>query len=336
MSAEFDAFIANMPVRLPAFVADELPDAVTVEDDSAEDGSAQYDFLKDYSPQSLPYVEAFALSELESPEQAAEPEYQAFSEGVLRYVGEVFLRAFGGRWDFDDPGADPAAMPFIRPDSATGNEQGEPVDLVQLLMTALSVRSGDVFISAYAEVLEGFDDQPPRRSCTGLEGTVSAPFDAAAQISDGERDFLADFLPTVEPAIAEWVDSQAGDDWNFDRASLDRLGRQLQARYDTVDELIEDAGEEYLTGAMSFAGEALRRAGRGAWRYGDPDSGAFEDEDPRLGQPYLQFAVEGVDVVPMMLLLGSIEDADILPLAYDALAGGGVGEAIAQADAQED
>ena len=329
MSAEFENFIASMPQALPAFIETELPESLTVDD------GEQYEFIKDLSPQSLPYVEAFVLSRLSTPEQAVEVENQAFSEGIIRYLGETLLRSLGGRWDFDNSGEIADHMPFIRPDNSTGNELGDPIDVLGAILSALEVRTGEVFVATYVKALEGFDDQPPRRSTTGMEGTPGTPWDPTGARSEGEREFLMAFLPTLQPEVDEWVAQHEDEDWAFDRASLVRLVSEVRSLFDSVDVLVSEENQVYANGALRFVGEALRLAAGGIWRYGDPESGVYEDDDPRLNQPYLEFPTQGVDVVPWMLLASAFDDEDVLPTAYQALDDGSVGDAIEDQDDEE-
>ncbi|GAA4284521.1 hypothetical protein GCM10022261_20520 [Brevibacterium daeguense] len=311
--AEFRAFLTNMPVKLRTFVDIELPDTITVED------GGEKEFVKDFSPGSLPWVEAYALTRLPGPSALAMPENQTFSEGVMRYVGETFLRAVGGEWDFDPRGVGGHGMPFIRPDSAAGQAQGEPVSVVGLLLTALEQRRAEVFVTALARTLAGFGEggMPPRRS-TGLEPAGAS----ADRPSQSEQEFLDTFLGTVEPAVAAWVGDQANPgEWQFDRASLARLERQLRARFDDAAELSAEREQFFIAGAVRFVGEVLRRAGSGSWRYG----AELEPDDPRAGQPFVRISTtadaEGstrsADFVPWQLLRRTFTGDGALTAAYD-------------------
>jgi hypothetical protein len=318
--AEFRAFLTNMPVKLSTFVDAELPDTITVED------GAEKEFVKDFSPGSLPWVEAYALTRLPGPAAVAMPENQAFSEGVMRYVGETFLRAAGGEWDFDPRGVAGHGMPFIRPDSAAGPAQGEPVSVVGLLLTAVEQRRAEVFVTALAQTLAGFGEgSTPLRSSTGMEPAGAS----AAPPSQSEQEFLGTFLGTVEPAVAGWVGDQANPgEWQFDRDSLARLERQLRARYDDAAELSEEREQFFIAGAVRFVGEVLRRAGGGSWRYG----AELEPDDPRAGQPFVRLSTaadtagstRSADFVPWQLLRRTLTDENALTAAYDhAVADGG-------------
>ena len=53
--AEFQAFLSNMPVKLGSFVAADLPRSITVGE------GEEKEFRKDFSPASLPWVEALSL-----------------------------------------------------------------------------------------------------------------------------------------------------------------------------------------------------------------------------------------------------------------------------------
>ncbi|GAA2095753.1 MULTISPECIES: hypothetical protein [Brevibacterium] len=163
----FDRFLATMPERLSSFVSAGLPASVTV-------GETEQEFVKDLSPASLPWVEAYAVSRLASPAMASAPANQRLSEDLMRYVGETFIRTLGGAWVLD-PEDTEHGMPAVEvrtaagADSALGTEtgpganadsrkgaapaEGAPtvtVSLVALLMTALRQRTGEVFVSALA------------------------------------------------------------------------------------------------------------------------------------------------------------------------------------------
>lgn len=304
---EFSAFMANMPVRLSSFIAADLPDTVTLDNDEV------HDFCKDLSPASLPWVEAFANSTLASPAVAVAPENQKFTENLMRYVGEVFLRGLGGAWDYDDAGVIGDGFPFVRPDSPKGEAAGEPISMIGLVMTALQARNGQVFVTRFAQELEKFGEEGPRRSCSSMDG-ATAP--GVVAMEKDEREFLGTFLPTVEPGTAAWIKDQANpDEWSFERDGMLKLGKQLVARYETLDEMITDRADFYVNGALRFAGEAFRRTGKGAWRYGTN----FDVDDPRQRQPYVQFAQLGVDVVPWAVLTSAFTDPEAPADALDAL-----------------
>ena len=190
---EFSAFMASMPLRLSTFIESDLPESVTLENDETRE------FRKDLSPASLPWIEAFATSALASPAVAVAPENQKFTENLMRYVGEVFLRGLGGAWDYDESGEVGEGFPFIRPDSQDGDCEGEPISMIGLVMTALQARNGQVFVSRYAEELEKFGEDGPRRSSSAVDD--SAAGGAGVPMEDEEREFLGTFLPTVESGV---------------------------------------------------------------------------------------------------------------------------------------
>ncbi|GAA1999442.1 hypothetical protein [Brevibacterium samyangense] len=311
---EFHAFLANMPVKLPAFVEADLPAAVSTKD------GGERSFLKDYSPGSLPWVEAFALTRYPDTAAIAKPENQRFSEGVMRYVGEVFLRSLGGEWDADPSGATTGnGMPFVRPDSKDGEAAGAPVSLVDLLVRAVRERNGQVFVQALADTLIGFGPEgAPFRTCTGIEVTNA---DGSA-LSAAEEEFLGTFLGTVEPAIAAWVRDQADPaGWEFGREALERLGKQVPARLEDAEGLAAERSSFWVNGAVRYLGETLRREAnaRGAeaiWRYGADVTG----DDPRAGQPYvLVIGTAERTFVPWQLLRRALTDPTALTGAFDSL-----------------
>lgn len=147
----FTAFLSSMDDRLNAFIAHGLPETVEV-------GEEERTFVKDLSPASLPWIEAYAVSRLPTPALASAPANQRLSEDLMRYVGETFLRALGGSWQHDPDGSD-HGMPYVQvPDPGdagtdavtdTAPEARVTIDVsvLGLLMTALQNRTGDVFVS---------------------------------------------------------------------------------------------------------------------------------------------------------------------------------------------
>ena len=120
-SEAFTAFLASMDDRLSSFVAHGLPETVAVGDDERT-------FVKDLTPASLPWVEAYAVSRLPSPALASAPANQRLAEDLMRYVGETFIRTLGGSWQHDPDGPD-HGMPFVRvPIPASGADADPPAD----------------------------------------------------------------------------------------------------------------------------------------------------------------------------------------------------------------
>ena len=305
---EFSAFMASMPLRLSTFIESDLPESVSLDNDETRE------FRKDLSPASLPWIEAFATSALASPAVAVAPENQKFTENLMRYVGEVFLRGLGGAWDYDESGEVGEGFPFIRPDSPDGDCEGEPISMIGLVMTALQARNGQVFVSRYAQELEKFGEDGPRRSCSAVDDTADGG--AGAPMEDEEREFLGTFLPTVESGVAAWVQDQAApNEWSYDGDGLLKLSKQLVARYSTVNEMLADRSDFYIQGALRFAGETFRRTGKGTWRYGT----RFDTDDPRQKQPYVHFSQIEVDVVPWAILTSAFKDTQAPAEALDAL-----------------
>lgn len=137
----FTAFLDSMDDRLEAFVAHGLPETVEV-------GDEERTFVKDLSPASLPWIEAYAVSRLPSPALASAPANQRLAEDLMRYVGETFLRTLGGSWRHDPDGPD-HGMPYVQvPASESSGDGTVDVSVLGLLMTALQNRTGDVFVSA--------------------------------------------------------------------------------------------------------------------------------------------------------------------------------------------
>ena len=169
----FTAFLSSMDDRLNAFIAHGLPETVEV-------GEEERTFVKDLSPASLPWIEAYAVSRLPTPALASAPANQRLAEDLMRYVGETFLRTLGGSWQHDpdgsdhgmpyvqvpdpsDDGAPAAADPEARPDTPAESEARVTIDVsvLGLLMTALQNRTGDVFVSALLGIAGVDEDAEP-------------------------------------------------------------------------------------------------------------------------------------------------------------------------------
>jgi hypothetical protein len=306
LQREYSAFINNMDVRLGAFVLADLPE--TFEN---EDGET-VKFPKDFGPKSLPMLELFVLSKFPDTESILKTENRRFVEGLIRYLGETYLRAVGGVWDHDETTGN--GMPFIRPDTAEGPVAGEPIPLVAIVLTAVDQRSVEVFDAVLNTALEQLGEDGPQRQSTGLSlGTLTAE-----NSSKEEVEFLTRFVGTVEPGIAAWTKEQADpDSWGFDRESLARLGKQVAVRYDTREDMMNDEETPFVAGAMRFIGETVRRIGFGQWRYGTE----LEHDDPRSRQPYIRFVIgdQNLDLVPWRLIQAALEDSEAIAQALDAV-----------------
>jgi hypothetical protein len=307
LQREFTAFINNMDVRLGAFVLADLPETF-----EKEDGET-VKFPKDFGPKSLPMLELFVLSKFPSTEAILEAENRRFFEGLIRYLGETYLRAIGGVWDHDETTG--SGMPFIRPDTEEGPAAGEPIPLVGIVLTAVDQRSAEVFtavLNKARELLGG--DGLPRRKCTGL----SLGMLTAENSSEEEVEFLSRFIGTVEPGIAAWTQEQADPaSWGFDRESLARLGKQIAVRYDSPEDMMDEEETPFTAGAMRFIGETIRRTCFGQWRYGTD----LEADDPRSRQPYVRFVIgdQNLDLVPWRLIQAALDDADAIASALEAV-----------------
>ncbi|WP_210603372.1 hypothetical protein [Brevibacterium oceani] len=307
LQREYSAFINNMDVRLGAFVLADLPETF-----EKEDGET-VKFPKDFGAKSLPMLELFVLSKFPDTETILKAENRRFFEGLIRYLGETYLRAVGGVWDHDETTGN--GMPFIRPDTADGPAAGEPIPLVAIALTAVDQRSAEVFTALLDKAREQLGgDGSPRRQCTGLSlGTLTAE-----NSSTEEVEFLTRFIGTVEPGIAAWTQEQADPaSWGFDRESLARLGKQVAVRYDSREDMMTEEETPFIAGAMRFIGETVRRIGFGQWRYGTD----LERDDPRQKQPYIRFVIgdQNLDLVPWRLIQAALEDGNAIASALDAV-----------------
>ena len=307
LQREFTAFINNMDVRLGAFVLADLPETFEKED------GGTVKFPKDFGPKSLPMLELFVLSKFSGTEAILEAENRRFFEGLIRYLGETYLRAIGGVWDHDETTGN--GMPFIRPDTEEGPAAGEPIPLVAIVLTAVDQRNVEVFTAVLDKARENLGgDGLPRRKCTGL----SLGMLTAENSSEEEVEFLSRFIGTVEPGIAAWTQEQADPtSWGFDRESLARLGKQVAARYDAREDMVSQEETPFVAGALRFIGETVRRIGLGQWRYGTE----FEDDDPRTRQPFIRFVIgdQNLDLVPWRLIQAALEDSEAIASALDAV-----------------
>ncbi|RBP62501.1 hypothetical protein DFO66_1147 [Brevibacterium sanguinis] len=303
---EYAAFLSNMDVRLGAFILADLPESVAQED------GTQARFPKDLSPESLPMIEHFVLSRFSTTAEVVAEENRRFTEGLIRYLGETYLRAVGGAWDHDETTGN--GMPFIRPDSAEGPLRGEPIPLVAVILTAVDERTGTIFTAVLDKAKAGLGDSGPQRACTGLAiGLLTAENSTREEV-----DFLSRFIGTVEPGIAAWTKEQAEPSfWTFDRESLIRLGRQISVRYDSPEEMMAEDEVPFVAGAMRFIGETIRRHGFGQWRYGSD----VDADDPRHKQPYIRFTVgeQNLDIVPWKLAQTALDDSESLASALDTI-----------------
>ncbi|GAA1862922.1 hypothetical protein [Brevibacterium marinum] len=307
LQREYYAFINNMDVRLGAFVLADLPETF-----DREDGETAT-FPKDFGPKSLPMLEFFVLSRFSSPDEVIDPDNRRFVEGLIRYLGETYLRAIGGAWDHDEETGN--GMPFIRPDTEEGPLKGEPIPILAIILAAVDARTAEVFTAVLDRARENLGgDGTPRRSSTGMSlGALTSE-----NSSEEEVEFLSRFIGTVEPGIAAWTQEQVEPaSWVFERESLVRLGRQLAARYDSRDEMMTEEETPFVGGAMRFIGETIRRIGFGQWRYG----AGLEADDPRSRQPFIRFLVgnQNLDMVPWRLAQTALEDPNSIASGLDTV-----------------
>nr|WP_209044098.1 hypothetical protein [Brevibacterium marinum] len=296
-----------MDVRLGAFVLADLPETF-----DREDGETAT-FPKDFGPKSLPMLEFFVLSRFSSPDEVIDPDNRRFVEGLIRYLGETYLRAIGGAWDHDEETGN--GMPFIRPDTEEGPLKGEPIPILAIILAAVDARTAEVFTAVLDRARENLGgDGTPRRSSTGMSlGALTSE-----NSSEEEVEFLSRFIGTVEPGIAAWTQEQVEPaSWVFERESLVRLGRQLAARYDSRDEMMTEEETPFVGGAMRFIGETIRRIGFGQWRYG----AGLEADDPRSRQPFIRFLVgnQNLDMVPWRLAQTALEDPNSIASGLDTV-----------------
>jgi hypothetical protein len=82
----FECWLMEMDDAIQTFIDQLPPDIAT---------------RMDYAPESLPPLEAWLLSRFAEVDAAVAPEAAAVVDGAARYLGEVFRKLLGGRWDIE-------------------------------------------------------------------------------------------------------------------------------------------------------------------------------------------------------------------------------------------
>ncbi|MBF6363095.1 hypothetical protein [Nocardia farcinica] len=109
-----------------------------------------------WSAAGLRRAEATALELFPTPESVELPENRHVADGFFRFVGEVFRRAFEGRWqnvpDYDDEQRSHGFGPVVdRPFSENY------LDVIPLLTTAVARRTGQLWASIFGYSLEDYE-----------------------------------------------------------------------------------------------------------------------------------------------------------------------------------
>lgn len=240
-----DAWVSDASALLPTIIDFRLPRSVEGRD-----------FRKDYSPESLADLEGFVLAVFPSRPDYADADVQSMVLDLMRYVGEVFLRAAGGAWDYEPEHAQ-SGLPYISFDGPNGELTGGRIDLFMLLDQTIELRSGSNLADALARIVENFGDAGPFRSSSVFELPEET-------VEEGSP--LDVFLQAMPEELAAWTGAVPGE-WDMSLDSLDRLGELLLQRYATKQDYDERHLEDFLLGAVRYLGETTRHLGAGEWAY---------------------------------------------------------------------
>lgn len=95
----------------------------------------------DYSPRSLDELERWLIDRYSSHTDLLKPEAALILDGASRYIGEVFRKRIGGRWDIrlDDPKYAYYAMPQLTGFAA----KSTPICPVSLTTASINRRTGN-------------------------------------------------------------------------------------------------------------------------------------------------------------------------------------------------
>lgn len=123
---QFQHWLAHMSDALETFM-DLLPPAVQAR--------------LDYQPESLAILERFLLDRYENVDAVSKSSETTYLDGAARYVGEVFRKGIGGRWQirFDDP----KYVYFGLPELTFLERRDTPVCPLTLVTASLDRRTGE-------------------------------------------------------------------------------------------------------------------------------------------------------------------------------------------------
>jgi hypothetical protein len=190
--------------------------------------------LKDFSREALRQFEVYLLDMWPDPESFASQADLDFKDGATRYVGEAYLREFGGGWFYTD---DPEALFPGRPCVVLDVGDDFPMSPYNLMTTALKRRTGQVLVKVWdgqllnvEETREqyGPDWKPRRKPAPGItEGTD------AEEAPKSERDAWVAGLDGRIAALRERVGTDAGSRLDLSVASLPLLEELVLADFPT-------------------------------------------------------------------------------------------------------
>jgi hypothetical protein len=264
--------------------------------------------LKDFSREALRQFEVYLLDMWPDPESFDGQADWDFKDGATRYVGEAYLREFGGGWFYTD---DPEALFPGRPCVVLDVGDDFPMSPYNLMTTALKRRTGQVLVKVWDGQLRNVEEmrekygpnwKPRRKPVPGItEGTD------AEEAPKPERDAWVAGLDGRIAALRERVGTDAGSRLDLSVASLPLLEELVLA--DFPDENAVDAAEhrEVLDQYASYLGETLRRDAGGEWvlRPARPDS-----NNMFLGRPYVERwdNHERITRIPYYAMLEAVRD----------------------------
>lgn len=287
----FEDWLAEMDHALEGFAALGLPDQVTA---------------RPHSRDALEQLEAVVLSRYPDRE-ALVAARGPWVDGAVRYVGETFRRAFGGRWEYStDPGDAVVGRPYVRLDTAPG----VAFSPFHALAMAVTDRSGDVLARTW--------DAQARDLAEG----ASPPVDAVAGDSRGPdepTEALGGFVRGLDDAVDAWAQGPAAPPhrWDGSAGSIDELAREVAARGLPAGDPMDDP---FLRGAARYLGRTLQLLAGGDWERG---LGRPDPMSPYAGRFYLVRIDEDggrISVSPEFLVEVAAEEADASVLVDGARA----------------
>lgn len=269
----FEEWLDDMHPRLARFVDLLLPDSVR----------------GDFSRGSLVSLEAHLLETFPDSDlyDTGDPDLDLI-DGAVRYVGETYLRAFGGGWQFSE---DPAFVFGRRPVVLLGTPDATPISPFNLMGAALRRRTGRVLAKVYdgqaRAIAERQAVDPGFTVAREAVPGVHVPAAAEQARRDACAPYLASWLENMEPTVASWKGALGGRSEPLD-GSVDSLTAFEQVLLDQLpdaDAVEAAVNEAFVEGATYYLGQVFHDRAGGEWCYlpGEPD--------PKLrlvGRPYLE------------------------------------------------
>lgn len=268
----FEEWLEDMHPRLARFVDFLLPPVVG-----------------DFSRESLVGLEAQLLERFPDPERYYQGDGDRdVIDGAVRYVGETYLRAFGGGWKFSD---DPSFVVAGRPYVLLGTPDATPISPFNLMGAALHRRTGRVL----AKVFDGQARAIAERQAVDPGFTVQreavpgvhVPAAAEQARRDAGAPYLASWLQKMEPTLASWKGALGSRSELLDGSvdSLTAFEQLLLDRLPDADAVEAGVKDSFVEGATYYLGQVFHEGAGGEWCYlpGEPD--------PKLrlvGRPYLE------------------------------------------------